>query len=70
MARVQSLARKLPHAMGIAKNKNKKKNQNKTNKKKKLIGVGKDVEKSEPSYTLDRNVNLYKLFGKQSSSSS
>ena len=30
-----------------------------------IVGVGKDVEKREPSYTLDRNVNLYNHYGKQ-----
>ena len=38
--------------------------------KKTITGVGKDRVKFEPSYTADRNVNLYNLFGKQFRSSS
>ena len=38
--------------------------------KKTVTGVGKDRVKLEPSYTADRNGNLYNLFGKQSGSSS
>ena len=53
VARVQSLAQELPHAMSAAKKKKKKKKVNSI-----IINAGEGVQKKrEPSYAAGRNVN-------------
>ena len=63
---IRSLAWEPPYAMGIVLKSKKNKKQKKKNKTKSLqtINAGEVVEKREPSYTVDANINWYNHYGK------